>query len=140
VSAFLNRPGARFALHYLEMVVVMVVGMGLLALPLDLVVDVSQRPAAMLIEMAFTMTVPMVAWMRLRGHAWRPCNEMAASMVLPTIATLGLLAAAVVTDSGSLMVILHAVMLPSMLVAMLLRRSEYTCAHGHHPQVEAVAA
>src|SRR5262249_40652232 len=93
MSAFLNRPWARFARHYVQMVVVMVVGMAVLALPLGVVVDVSHRPAAMLIEMTFTMTVPMVAWMRMRGHAWRPCNEMAASMVLPGLATLGLLAA-----------------------------------------------
>jgi hypothetical protein len=140
VSAFLNRPGARFALHYVEMVVVMVIGMELLDLPLALIFDVSHRPAAMLVEMTATMTIPMVAWMRLRGHSWRPCNEMAASMVLPALATLALLAADVVTGSGSSMVLLHALMLPSMLVAMLLRRSEYSCGHAHHHRAEAVPA
>jgi flagellar biosynthetic protein FliP len=140
VSALLNRPWVRFARHYVEMVVVMVVGMTVLDVPFGLVVDVSNRPAAMLVEMTVTMTVPMVAWMRLRGNAWRPCNEMAASMILPALATLGLLGADVVTGSGSSMVVLHALMLPSMLFAMLVRRSEYSCAHGHHRAVEAVAA
>ena len=140
MSAFLKVSWVRFALHYLEMVVVMVVGMEVLDLPLGLVFDVSHRPAAMLVEMTVTMTVPMVAWMRLRGHAWRPCNEMAASMVLPALATLALLAADVVSGSGGSMVLLHALMLPSMLVAMLLRRSEYSCGHGRHHQVEAVPA
>jgi hypothetical protein len=140
VSAVLDRPGVRFGLHYVEMVVVMVVGMEVLDMPLGLVVDVSHRPAAMLVEMTVTMTAPMVVWMRLRGHAWRPCNEMAASMALPAVATLALLAAEVVSGSGSSMVLLHALMLPSMLVAMLVRRSEYSCGHGHHRRVEAVPA
>jgi hypothetical protein len=79
----------------------------------------------------------MVAWMRLRGHAWRPCLEMGASMVLPTLGTLALLGAGIVEGAGPLMVILHAVMLPAMLVAMLLRRDEYSCHHHHHRQVTA---
>ena len=58
-------------------------------------------------------------------------------MVLPTIGTLALLGAAIVEDAGALMVILHAVMLPAMLVAMLLRRGEYSCGHAHHREVTA---
>src|SRR4051812_8829310 len=138
--AVLDHPGVRFARHYISMVVVMLVGMAGLIKPLDLVVDVSHRPAAMLIEMAVTMTVPMVAWMRVRGHAWRPCNEMAASMLLPALGVLTLLAADVVTDTDRLLVLEHAVMLPSMLLAMLLRRDEYTCAHRRRHGAEAVTA
>lgn len=41
--------------------------------------------------MAVMMTIPMVALMRYRGHAWRPCWEMSASMFLPTFAAIGLL-------------------------------------------------
>ena len=73
----------------------------------------------------------MVAWMRYRGHDWRPCWEMAASMIIPTIGAMSLLALGLVTDSGALMGLQHAVMFPAMLVAMLLRPHEYTCAHGH---------
>src|SRR5690242_303868 len=112
------------------MVVVMLVGMAVLGGGLRLFVDLSDRPAPMLVEMALTMTIPMVAWMRFRGHAWRPCHEMAASMLLPTAGALGLLAADVVGDTGSLMVLEHTVMFGAMLVAMLLRRDEYT-AHVH---------
>jgi hypothetical protein len=126
----------RFALHYLEMVVVMVVGMEVLGAAVGLVADV-KGTGPMLIEMGVNMTVPMVAWMRFRGHAWRPCLEMGASMVLPTLATLALLAAAVVEGAGALMLILHAVMLPAMLVAMLLRRDEYSCHHGSHTEATA---
>ncbi|HET8529173.1 MAG TPA: hypothetical protein VFL60_09695 [Gaiellaceae bacterium] len=126
----------RFALHYLEMVVVMVVGMEALGLLVGLVVDV-HRTGPMLVEMGATMTVSMVAWMRVRGHAWQPCLEMGASMVLPTLGTLALLGLGAVEGAGPLMVILHAVMLPAMLAAMLLRRGEYSCHHRSYRRVPA---
>ena len=81
--------------------------------------------------MAVVMTVPMVAWMRHRGHGWTACVEMSASMFLPTFAIVALLGAGIVTAFGTLMMLEHVVMLPSMLVAMLLRREEYT-GHAHH--------
>jgi hypothetical protein len=126
----------RFALHYIEMVVVMVLGMIVLGAPLGMVVDISGT-GPMLIEMAATMTVPMVAWMRFRGHAWRPCIEMAVSMVLPTLGALALLGSGLVEGAGALMVIEHGVMLPAMFVAMLLRRDEYSCHHGANNAVTA---
>jgi len=42
-----------------------------------------------------------------------------------------LLGAGIVEDAGALMTIEHAVMLPAMLAAMLLRREEYSCHAGH---------
>ena len=132
-----------FVRHYLEMVVAMFAGMVVLGLPLegvyrllgtssDAIEDVSQ--ALMLVQMCVLMTIPMVALMRYRGHSWRPCWEMAASMVLPTLLAIGLLWGAVVSYDTA-MVLEHAVMLPAMLGAMLLRPQEYAC---HHPK--AVAA
>ncbi len=82
--------------------------------------------------MAIVMTVPMVAWMRFRGHSWRPCLEMAASMIVPTVAIIGLLAAGAITDFMSLMTLEHVVMLPSMLAVMLLRWDEYARPHSNH--------
>ena len=73
------------------------------------------------------MTVPMVAWMRYRGHGWPASAEMAASMFLPTFGVIALaLERASSSDIGTLLLIEHVAMLPSMLVAMLLRRDEYT--------------
>jgi hypothetical protein len=95
-------------------------------------------PAMNVFTMALTMTVPMVAWMRYRGHAWRPNLEMAASMLIPTFAVMGLLSGGVGT-SGSLMIPEHAGMLACMLVAMMLRRDEYSCAHHRHARA-AIAA
>jgi hypothetical protein len=129
-----------FIRHYIEMLVAMVLGMVVFMLPADAAMvalgtssgDVYEdAPTLMLIVMTFAMTVPMVAWMRYRGHNWRPSMEMAASMVVPMLALLALLWTGLMTDSATLMAVLHAVMLPSMLIAMLLRRDEYTGHHSH---------
>ena len=89
--------------------------------------------------MALTMTVPMVAWMRYRGHSGRANIEMAASMLIPTFAVMVVLWAG--AAKGTLMVPEHAGMLACMLVAMLLRRDEYSCAthHNRHPHPAVVA-
>ena len=128
-----------FIRHYVEMLVAMFAGMVVLGGPAILALGAvgvtsaelrADAPAALLLGMGITMTVPMVAWMRYRGHGWQPSNEMAASMMIPTAGVIGLLGAGLVTDFGSLMTIEHVVMLPSMLAAMLLRRDEYT-GHAH---------
>jgi hypothetical protein len=80
--------------------------------------------------MALSMTVPMVAWMGFRGHGWRLSMEMAASMLVPTVAVMGLLEGGMVEDYDMLLLLEHVAMLPSMLVAMLLRRQEYS-GHAH---------
>jgi hypothetical protein len=132
----------RFVRHYIEMVVAMFAGMVLLGVPAGWALTAfgtstseltDNAPALMLLGMAVTMTAPMVAWMRYRGHGWRANTEMAASMVLPTLAAIGLLAADVVTDTGTLLAGEHVVMLLGMLAAMLLRLDEYTHHHGHAP-------
>ncbi len=133
--------GARhFVRHYAEMVVAMFAGMVVLGVPAGWALTAlgsssteltRDAPALMLLGMMVTMTVPMVAWMRYRGHGRRANAEMAASMVLPTLAAIGLLAAGVMTDFGTLMVVEHIAMLLAMLAAMALRPDEYT--HRHAP-------
>jgi hypothetical protein len=136
VKTLMNSPAGRFARHYAEMVVVMFAGMIVLGLPANLVlggfgVELHDAPAAMLLSMGITMTVPMVAWMRYRGHGWAASNEMAASMMVPSVAVVGLLAAGVVVETGTLLAIQHGVMFPAMLAVMFLRLDEYTHAHAH---------
>jgi len=133
-----------FARHYVEMVVAMFLGMGVLLPPLGAALraagtSLHSSDVLMISAMALTMTVPMVGWMRFRGHAWPVCADMTAAMVLPTLSVLALLWSGLVGDLGTLLVIEHVAMLPSMLVAMLLRRDEYTGAvHRHaHQQVAA---
>jgi hypothetical protein len=120
------------------MVAAMFIGMGVLYVPAGLALGAAgsswsqlhtDAPALMLLVMAGTMTVPMVAWMAFRGHGARANAEMSASMLLPAVAVIGLLWADAVTDLGTLMTIEHIAMLASMLAAMLLRRAEYA---GHH--------
>jgi hypothetical protein len=135
----------RFFLHYAEMVAAMFIGMFAISKPADLLFSAlgtstsSQHPAMMLFSMGVMMTVPMIAWMRFRGHAWRPTNEMAASMLIPTFAAMALAAAGVV-NGGALMGIEHVAMLAGMLIAMLLRRDEYSGGHAHGAPHQAIAA
>jgi hypothetical protein len=136
----LDSPTWHFIRHYAEMVAAMFLGMGILGVPAGWALNAvgsswselnNDAPALMLLGMAVTMTIPMVAWMRYRGHGWRANTEMSASMLLPTFASIGLLAVDLVTDVGTLMVVEHVAMLLGMLAAMLLRPTEYT--HHHAP-------
>jgi hypothetical protein len=130
----------QFARHYLEMVVAMFAGMLALGVPLAaglgvIGVDVeawrTDAQELLLLAMAFTMSVPMAAWMRYRGHGWAPVWEMTASMFVPSFAAIGLLWAGRVEDTDALLYIQHIGMLPSMLAVMVLRLDEYAGHHGH---------
>ena len=121
-----SRSARHFARHYAEMVVAMLLGMLVLGLPLAMLLP--EGPEIELITMASTMTVPMVAWMRHRGHGWQPAWEMSAAMFVPTFAALGLLWGGLVEGTHTLMMIQHTAMFPLMFLAMLLRPREYT---GH---------
>ena len=146
----LGASAGHFIRHYIEMVVAMFAGMVVLGAPAGWALQAfgsstseltDTAPALMLLGMAVTMTLPMVAWMRYRGHGWRANTEMAASMVLPTFAAIGVLAAGVMTDIGTLLAVEHVAMLVGMLAAMLLRLDEYTHHHGHaHADGELQAA
>lgn len=150
LRTILDRPSSHFARHYLEMLVAMFVGMIVLGMPATVALSgagvssselANDAPALLLLGMAFTMTAPMVAWMRYRGHGWPASNEMAASMFIPTFGVIALLGAGLVEDTGTLLVIEHVAMLPSMLAAMLLRRDEYShAAHSHRHAQQAIAA
>ena len=90
----------------------------------------------MLLGMAFTMSVPMAAWMRYRGHGWAPVWEMTASMFVPSFAAIGLLWAGTVEGADALLLIQHIGMFPSMLAVVLFRLAEYT-GHGGHAHATA---
>jgi hypothetical protein len=130
-----HRPVRHFVRHYVEMLVAMAAGMvvltplwelGLGAVGASWLLD-RVEPATMI--MATSMSVPMVAWMRYRGHGWAASLEMAAAMYLSFAVLypplwLGLLAV------DSVMLVGHVLMLPAMAAAMLLRRDEYTRHHA----------
>jgi uncharacterized membrane protein YfcA len=120
---------SHFFRHLLEMTLAMMVGMMVGATAfltaVDLTIDEALRrnPVPFTLVMAFSMTVPMVAWMRHRGHAWRSCSEMAAAMVIPAIALIGLRLADII--SGPICGLYCALTLLAMLLVMLYRRNEY---------------
>ena len=125
-----TRRNYRFALHFGEMLLVMVAGMvvlggavaGLLALAGTSMSGASGTLHAGV--MGINMTVPMVWWMRRRGHAARQNAEMAASMIVPTILAIALGAASAIADD-SVLFVQHVVMIPAMLAVMLWRYEHY---------------
>src|SRR5688572_15982876 len=90
-----------FARHFAEMVLVMLLGMGVLGGLATLVVaaaggSLADQPGALRVMlMGVYMTVPMVLWMRYRGHTTRQTAEMAGSMIAPTVAAAALAEAGV---------------------------------------------
>ena len=145
----MSRLNRHFARHYLEMVAAMFLGMAVLWMPAQEALGAAgmssselrdDAPALLLSVMAVTMTLPMVAWMRYRGHGWGPSAEMSASMLIPTAGAIGLIGAGIVSDLGALMAVEHVAMLLGMLVAMLLRPAEYSGSHSQgHLQREVAA-
>ena len=138
-----------FVRHYAEMVVAMFLGMAILGVPAGWALAAvgsswselnTDAPALMLLGMAVTMTVPMVGWMRYRGHGWRANAEMSASMFFPTFAAIALLEAGIADDIGAVLIVEHVGMLLGMLGAMLLRPSEYTQHHAHAQVAPQMAA
>jgi hypothetical protein len=111
----------RFLRHYLEMVAAMLVGMVALG------AAVSGVLAAL--EMAVTMSVGMVAWMRHRGHGWASTLEMAGAMFTPAVALVPLLWLGVIAGD-TLLLLEHLAMFPLMYLVMRRRRAEYGGASG----------
>jgi hypothetical protein len=124
-----------FTRHYLEMVAAMIIGMVALGPVWSWttgalgVAEVFERADVGALVMATNMTVAMSAWMFYRGHRWAPVAEMAAAMYLPFLVLLPPLWMGAISGH-TLMMAGHVLMLPAMALAMLLRRHEYTHAHG----------
>lgn len=123
-----------FALHFLEMVLVMFVGMGVFSGLAALAFDVAgssvsdQSGAFRVMLMGVNMTIPMVAWMWFRGHRAVLNAEMAAAMLVPSVVAAALVwSGALGTMAG--LGVQHAVMVPAMLGVMLWRYDEYSHAH-----------
>lgn len=127
-------PNRRFALHYLEMVAAMFVGMGVLGGAFSMFFTV-ESTAGGLAEMGLTMTAGMALWMTFRCHGVRANAEMAASMLVPTAFVIALHASGTVSGERPLMVLEHVLMLPSMLAVMLIRREEYSGHTSHGKQL-----
>jgi flagellar biosynthetic protein FliP len=116
-----GRGWVAFLVHFGQMFVAMMLGMGLFAVSPVRSRDV---PELYPLLMAVSMTVPMVVWMHFRGHPRRASAEMAAAMVVPTLVLTPLVWLDIMSGK-TLFGLEHVLMLPAMLAAMLYRRSEY---------------
>ncbi|MGH2774183.1 MAG: hypothetical protein ACRDJT_01950 [Actinomycetota bacterium] len=119
-----------FLRHYLGMVVAMFVGMAVLGGAVRGILAIAglefpaQYPELTSLEMALTMSIGMVVWMRYRGHSWVSTLEMAGAMFVPALVLFPLLWLGVISGD-SLLAFEHMAMLPLMLLVMLRRRGEY---------------
>ena len=120
-----------FVRHYLEMVLAMAAGMAVYGMLFrGNLLSRSLTDEAM---MGLFMTVPMVAWMRYRGHNWRQSAEMAVAMLAPAAAVVVVAAGLPGVSDRAVMLGSHAAMLLGMLALMVARRSEYGHAGACHP-------
>ena len=124
-------------MHFGEMVLAMMLGMYLLDMPSGAVVAASgysySDPVVSALAMIFNVTVPMVLWMRFRGHTWERAGEMGAAMVIPAIALVVLALVGVISRSGLSGAVMDP-MLPAMVAVMLYRRSEYAHTGSHRSE------
>jgi hypothetical protein len=137
-SGLAGRSGSKraFARHFGEMLLAMFLGMGVLGGLAALGFAAaggssSDLPGGVRVMlMGVYMTVPMVLWMRYRGHSAARNAEMAMAMVVPTAAAAAL-AFAGALGTGAALGVQHVVMIPAMLGVMLWRYEEYAAPHGH---------
>lgn len=127
----LLRRWLRFTRHFLLMLAAMYLGMLTLYPAYDFLAGragyadpTSDLPILSALVMAFSMTLPMVALMLHHRHGWRPITEMAAAMVVPTLAS-ALLHLTGTISAASVMSVGHLTMIPAMLAVMLLRFHDY---------------
>jgi flagellar biosynthetic protein FliP len=120
-----------FARHFVEMLLAMFLGMGVLGGLATVAFELAgssltgQAGGFRVMLMGFNMTVPMVLWMRYRGHDAARNAEMAAAMIVPS----GIAAALAwggALEAGAALGVQHAVMVPAMLGVMLWRYGHYS--------------
>ena len=129
----------RFSLHFLEMMLAMMVGMPFFFMLRNQIPASSLYAAAFVrgtilfdLAMVVVMTVPMVAWMIVRGHGWRHSAEMAFAMSAPMVAVIALrLLVGSDSDLPWLRQVGYNGMFLGMLIAMLYRRDHYIGKDDH---------
>ena len=122
-----------FLRHYLEMVAAMLVGMVILGAAVRGVLALAglqfpaRYPELAALEMAFDMSVGMVAWMRHRSHGWASTLEMAGAMVAPAVVLVPLGWLGIIAGDD-LLALEHLAMFPLMYLVMLRHRDQYGAA------------
>jgi hypothetical protein len=115
-------------LHLGEMFLAMMIGMaaldavfnGILTVAGISYVDVvDDAPTVVALILMFNMTVPMLLWMRIRGHEASEVSEMGVAMAVVGATTVFLLWLSVI-DAAAICGVECGLMLPGMVAAMLL--------------------
>jgi flagellar biosynthetic protein FliP len=128
---------SHFWRHFVQMSIAMVVGMVVLGMPFRAILGAlghtwgeafASFPEIVCLVMTLNMGVGMVVWMRFRGHGWRTTAEMILAMSAAPAVALGMFWSHIVSEEP-LIGLMHVLMLPAMLIAMLFRREEYSHAH-----------
>ena len=120
---------SHFVRHLVEMFLAMQIGMAVGSLLFAFALGPSagerseQHAVAFLLVMAFSMTVPMVAWMLHRGHSWRRVGEMAAVMIAPALPLIGFKIGHVISGSGGCAYMSASTI--AMILLIVYRRNEY---------------
>ena len=125
--------GWHFTRHLLEMVVAMLAGMALLGVAIGALGEPPgySNPLVEYGLMGASMSMPMVAWMRYRGHRWSDGLEMTLAMLVPMFALVLPVEIGVVGLTGhSLTMLAHAAMIVGMAALMMYRWDRY--AHRAH--------
>lgn len=123
---------ARFSWHFFQMALAMVLGMVVYRVVLGMTGfdDLEDRdPEVWALGMALAMTLPMAAWMRVRGHVWQRTAEMAAAMVVP-IALIAAVCAAGLLPHGVVLGAAGVLMWVAMVAVMAYRWREWSHRHG----------
>ncbi|HEX6400264.1 MAG TPA: hypothetical protein VF108_07335 [Actinomycetota bacterium] len=127
----------RFWRHFTEMVVVMLLSMAALGAAVSSVFALAGHAnllhfaALRGLLMTGYMVIGMALWMRHRRHGWERIAEMSAAMAGPYVVLVGPFLVGMI-GKGAFLSAMHVLMLPSMYVAMALRRVEYERDHRDH--------
>ena len=91
-------------------------------------------PALSLVVMAFAMTLPMSAWMLLRGMPGRQTVEMAAAAFVVAILLIGAVGIGIASEDVHALTIgeFCGLSCVAMLGVMIIRLDQYTGRTGHH--------
>ena len=108
----------------IPLIILFFVGAAKLGYP-DLLV---QSPELTVLVIGFILALPMLAWMRFRGHEWRPTLEMVSTTIVLAILLVGL-GWLEILPRNSLFEWLTRLACPVMIIPMLLRLDHYA---GHH--------
>lgn len=138
-TGFVPRAGY-FLWHFLEMCLVMCMG-GIminvlffgLAARLGFPNLFEKFPQFSLLLVGVNLSIPMIAWMRFRGHEWRPTLEMASTSIILPVVLIGATWLSLIPESSQLP-LLKQLACPVMLIPMLFRLDLYAANHAQHHQ------